>query len=68
VTEEDLAVDRIYPALGRIRKVSAAIAAAVAEVAYRDELARHPRPADLLGHIRSQMFSTEYPKYVASAI
>jgi len=68
VTEEDLSVDRIYPALGRIRKVSTAIAAAVAEVAYRDGLARHPRPADLLGHIRSHMFSTEYPKYVASAI
>jgi len=68
VNDEDLAVDRIYPALSRIREVSTAIAVAVAEVAYDRDLAAEPRPDDLLGHIRSQMFSTEYPKYVASAI
>jgi hypothetical protein len=39
----------------------------VAEVAYQHKIATQPRPTDLLGHIRSQMFSTEYPKYMASA-
>lgn len=68
VTDEDLALDRVYPALSRIREVSTAIAVAVADVAYQNELTDQLRPADLLGHIRSQMFSTEYPKYVASAI
>jgi len=55
-------------ALSRIREVSTAIAVAVAEVAYGQEITPQPRPVDLLGHIRSHMFSTEYPKYVASAI
>ena len=68
VTDEDLALDRVYPALSRIREVSAAIAVAVAEVAHQHEIATQPRPPDLLGHIRSYMFTTEYPKYVASAI
>ena len=68
VTDEDLGLDRVYPRLSRIREVSTAIAVAVAEVAYQHEIATQPRPTDLLGHIRSQMFSTEYPKYVASAI
>jgi len=68
VTDEDLTLDRIYPALGRIREVSVSIAMAVAEVAYGLKLTDHPHPADLRGHIRSHMFSTEYPKYVASAI
>ncbi len=68
VTDEDLALDRVYPALSRIREVSTAIAVAVAEVAYQHEITTQPRPTDMLGHIRSQMFSTEYPKYVASPI
>ncbi len=68
VTDEDLGLDRVYPELSRIREVSTAIAVAVAEVAYQHEIATQPRPTDLLGHIRSQMFSTEYPKYVTSAI
>jgi malate dehydrogenase (oxaloacetate-decarboxylating)(NADP+) len=68
VRDEDLALDRVYPALSRIREVSTAIAVAVAEVAYQHEITTQPRPTDLLGHIRSQMFSTEYPKYVASPI
>lgn len=68
VRDEDLAVDRVYPSMSRIRDVSTAIAAAVAEVAYRQNLTPQSRPSDLLGHIRSHMFSTEYPKYVASAI
>ena len=68
VTDEDLALDRIYPALGRIREVSVAIAVAVADVAYSHDITSQQHPTDMLGHIRSHMFSTEYPKYVASAI
>ena len=68
VTDEDLALDRISPALGRIREVSVAIAVAVADVAYSHDITSQQHPTDMLGHIRSHMFSTEYPKYVASAI
>mgnify|MGYP002630749795 CR=1 FL=1 len=63
VTDADLAVDRIYPALDRIREVSTVIAIAVAEVAYQQGLTPQPRPDDLPGYIRSHMFSTEYPDY-----
>jgi malate dehydrogenase (oxaloacetate-decarboxylating)(NADP+) len=40
--------------------VSAQIAAAVAEVAYARGLSDHKRPADLLGHIQSQMYDPRY--------
>ncbi|HET8732315.1 MAG TPA: malic enzyme-like NAD(P)-binding protein, partial [Anaeromyxobacteraceae bacterium] len=63
VTEDDLALGRIYPSLQRIREVSAHIGAAVAEVAYRDGLATAPRPADLLGMVRAAMWTPEYPTY-----
>jgi malate dehydrogenase (oxaloacetate-decarboxylating)(NADP+) len=60
VTDEDLAAGRIYPTLARIRPVSAAIAQAVAEIAYRDGLATQPQPADLRQHIRDYMYEPEY--------
>ncbi|MBC8240951.1 MAG: NAD-dependent malic enzyme [Alphaproteobacteria bacterium] len=66
VTEGDLAVDRVYPALNRIREVSSAIAVAVADVAYQHDLTTHARPDDLLAHVRSHMFSTDYPDYMAT--
>ena len=40
------------------------IAVAVAEIAYRDGLAREPRPDDLEAFIQSQMFTPEYENYV----
>jgi malate dehydrogenase (oxaloacetate-decarboxylating)(NADP+) len=64
VTAEDLERGSIYPRLERIRAVSAAIAAAVADIAYRDGLAALPRPADLAAHIRSQMYDPVYPSFV----
>ncbi len=64
VSEEDLALGRVYPPLSRIREVSALIAAGVAEVAYRRGLARLDKPDDLLGHIQSQMYEAEYAEYV----
>ena len=65
VSEEDLAQGSLYPPLTRIRDVSARIAASVAEVAFRDDLADIDVPADLLGYIRSQMYDPHYASYVA---
>jgi len=56
VSEGDLALGRIYPALNRVRDVSWRIGTAVAEVAYERGLARAPRPDDLGEAVRSFMF------------
>ncbi len=64
VTEDDLKFGRIYPDLVRIRAVSARIATAVAEVAFRRGLTDMPRPVDLPAHVRSAMFDPHYPAYV----
>jgi malate dehydrogenase (oxaloacetate-decarboxylating)(NADP+) len=64
VSDEDLALGRIYPALTKIREVSALIAAAVAEVGYKDGLARKKRPADLLAYVKSLMYNPTYESYV----
>jgi malate dehydrogenase (oxaloacetate-decarboxylating)(NADP+) len=64
-SEADLAIGRIYPSIARIREVSAQIAAAVAEVAFTDGLARIPRPPDVLRHVRSTMWTPRYDSYLA---
>ena len=64
VSEEDLEQGLIYPPLCEIRQASAAIAAAVAGVAYRQGLATQPEPEDLLAHIQAQMYVPTYPSYV----
>jgi malate dehydrogenase (oxaloacetate-decarboxylating)(NADP+) len=64
VDEADLAQGSLYPALSRIREVSAAIAAAVAETAYADGLAGKPRPADVPADVRSQMYDPRYASYL----
>ena len=61
VTEADLAQGSIYPALTRIREVSAHIAAAVAEVAYKRKLTAARKPADILAHVCSRMYDPRYP-------
>jgi malate dehydrogenase (oxaloacetate-decarboxylating)(NADP+) len=63
VHEDELAQGRVYPALTRIHEVSHAIAVAVAEEVYAGKLTKRPRPDDLAGYIRSQMFQPEYPDY-----
>jgi malate dehydrogenase (oxaloacetate-decarboxylating)(NADP+) len=60
VTEEELDSGRIYPKLSRIQEVSAEIAAAVCEVAFARGLSDRPRPQDLLGYVRGQMYRPFY--------
>jgi malate dehydrogenase (oxaloacetate-decarboxylating)(NADP+) len=64
VSEEDLEQGLIYPPLTEIREVSAAIAAAVAEVAYESRLAAQPKPDDVLAYIEAQMYVPNYRRYV----
>ena len=63
VTEADLAQGSLYPALPRIREVSAHIAAEVARVAYQRGLATAKAPADLLKFVKSQMYEPRYSSY-----
>ncbi|MBT8338353.1 MAG: NAD-dependent malic enzyme, partial [Gemmatimonadetes bacterium] len=57
VHEDDLSQGRIYPALTRIREISANIAEAVAAVAFERGLARVDRPDDLGSAVRDAMFT-----------
>ena len=60
VSEEDIKQGSLYPALPRIREVSAHIAAAVADVAYKRGLASGQAPNDLLAYVQSQMYDPRY--------
>ncbi|WFU45013.1 NAD-dependent malic enzyme [Bradyrhizobium sp. CB82] len=60
VGKDDLDQGSLYPALPRIREVSARIAAAVAQVAYQRGLAEGPTPNDVMGLVRSQMYEPHY--------
>ena len=64
VTEEDLAMGRIFPALSKIREVSLKIATAVAEEAHNENLATVRRPIDIEADIRGRMFQPVYLDYV----
>jgi malate dehydrogenase (oxaloacetate-decarboxylating)(NADP+) len=64
VTESDLEQGSLYPALPRIREVSAHIGAAVARVAYRNGLATEREPGDIPAHVASQMYDPAYRSYV----
>jgi malate dehydrogenase (oxaloacetate-decarboxylating)(NADP+) len=60
VTKADLAQGSLYPALPRIREVSAHIAAEVAKVAYDRGLAAGAAPPDMLAFVRAQMYEPSY--------
>ena len=60
VLPADLEMGRIYPSLKRIREVSATIAAAVAEVAFKDGLAGVPKPADTAALVKATMWEPKY--------
>jgi malate dehydrogenase (oxaloacetate-decarboxylating)(NADP+) len=64
VTESDLEQGSLYPALPRIREVSAHIAAAVADNAYQNGLAGKPRPQDAMADVQSQMYDPHYKSYI----
>ncbi len=67
VTGEDLAQGSLYPPLSRVRDVSAAIATAVARVAYEHGLAAAPKPSDLAAFVRAHMYDPRYETYVTGA-
>jgi len=60
VSDADIEQGSLYPALPRIREVSAHIAEAVAEVAYRRGLATGHRPNDLMAYVQSHMYDPHY--------
>jgi malate dehydrogenase (oxaloacetate-decarboxylating)(NADP+) len=64
VADTDLYRGSLFPSLKQIRDVSANIAVAVAEVAFRDGLAGRERPGDVLAHVRSKMWDPQYTSYL----
>jgi len=64
VSAGDLEQGSVYPPLARIREVSATIAAAVVEVAYRRGLATNPKPDDIPAYLKSLMYEPKYQSYV----
>ncbi len=60
VSDVDIEQGSLYPALPRIREVSAHIAAAVADVAYQRGLSTGQAPNDLNAYIQSQMYDPRY--------
>lgn len=63
VTESDLERGRVYPALSRIREVSALIARDLARIAYAKGIADREEPDDILGDIHQHMYQPVYPHY-----
>lgn len=64
VTSTELDQGCIYPPLTKIRQVSAAIAMAVCEVAYRRDLATRPRPDNLLESVKAEQYQPVYRSYL----
>jgi malate dehydrogenase (oxaloacetate-decarboxylating)(NADP+) len=60
VSDADIAQGSLYPALPRLREVSAHIAASVAAVAYQRGLAAGDTPNDLLAFVSAQMYDPRY--------
>lgn len=68
VSQADLDLGRVYPSLANIREITANIAVAVMEQAFKEGLPRIERPkGDLLHLVRSKMYTPEYVNYVAQA-
>ena len=64
VSKSDLEQGSLYPALPRIREVSARIAAEVAQVAYQRGLTAGKMPNDVQAYVRSHMYEPDYCNYI----
>lgn len=64
VTESDLEMGRVYPSLKSIREVSARIAEAVVEIAFKEKLAGIKRPDNISQLVKSIIYEPVYPDYV----
>ncbi|MCC7052034.1 MAG: NAD-dependent malic enzyme [Gemmatimonadaceae bacterium] len=62
VTDDDLAMGRLYPSLSRIREVSLEIGVRVAEIAFRRGLARCAQPDDIAAAVAAAMYHPDYPE------
>jgi len=66
VTEEDLALGRMYPPLSKIKEISIKIATKVAEEAYKEGMAStYPEPKDKEAFIRTKLYNYEYDEQSA---
>jgi malate dehydrogenase (oxaloacetate-decarboxylating)(NADP+) len=63
VTPAELDQGSLYPSLARVRSVAAAVAVAVAEVAFQQGHVSIPRPDDLTAHVIAQMYEPSYVSY-----
>lgn len=61
VTDQDLAVGRLYPPQSRIKECSVLIAARIMEDAYKHNTAStYPEPEDKIGFIHNQLYDFDY--------
>jgi malate dehydrogenase (oxaloacetate-decarboxylating)(NADP+) len=61
VAQADLEMGLIYPPQSTILKTEAYAAQRVAEVIFKRDLARVPKPADIAAFIQSQLYKPDYP-------
>jgi malate dehydrogenase (oxaloacetate-decarboxylating)(NADP+) len=59
----DLSLGRLFPPFSQIRSVSVSVAAAVADVAFREALATVARPDDVLTFVRAHVWEPRYRTY-----
>lgn len=64
MTDVDLQTGSLYPQIGNIRELSAKIAFAVAQKAYKDGVATNlPKPLHLDQVIETEMYNPRYRNY-----
>jgi malate dehydrogenase (oxaloacetate-decarboxylating)(NADP+) len=63
VGEQELEVGALYPSLTRIRDISAAIAAAVWEIAWSEGNAAQKVPENPIQFVKDKMYFPDYPTY-----